>query len=195
MDTKTVVFEVKGKDVKKTKNPMPSRKDKDERKHKKRVAAEKWTFAQEDYAPEAQMTTIQSLLDHDGLSSDSTTKIALQQIHQKLYGYKQQDIYKRLYDGDKFLTLKSVLTQMISCALKCYYCDCDMLVLYDIAREAKQWTVDRIDNSLGHNVDNFYLACLDCNLKRRCRNDDKFLFTKQLTLVKLDATNSENSSN
>jgi hypothetical protein len=59
-----------------------------------------------------------------------------------------------------------------------------MNVLYDISREASQWTVDRINNDLGHNINNFYLACLDCNLKRRCRNDAKFLFTKQLKITK-----------
>jgi hypothetical protein len=59
-----------------------------------------------------------------------------------------------------------------------------MAVLYDISREMKQWTVDRIDNNLGHNNDNFHLACLECNLKRRRRTDEKFLFTKKLNLIK-----------
>ncbi len=178
MDTKTVVFDTKTRDVKKEVST--------ERKHKKRVIAEKWTFAQTDYEPDAQLSAIQRVLEHSETASNAITKTVLQQIHQKLYGYKQQDIHKRLYDQSKFLTLNSVLTSMIQCGLKCYYCDCNMLVLYDISRESKQWTVDRIDNSLGHNVDNFYLACLDCNLRRRCRNDDKFLFTKQLRLVKLN---------
>jgi hypothetical protein len=61
-----------------------------------------------------------------------------------------------------------------------------MNVLYDISREMKLWTVDRINNDLGHNLDNYYLACLECNLKRRRRSDDKFLFTKQLNLIKID---------
>jgi hypothetical protein len=47
-----------------------------------------------------------------------------------------------------------------------------------------QWSVDRINNNLGHNIDNFHLACLDCNLKRRRRTDDSFLFTKQLNVKK-----------
>lgn len=184
MDTKTIVFNVNSKDDIKN-NTISHTK---ERRLKKRVVAEKWTLSQEDYTPEAQLKVIQCLLDHDETSSDYVSKIALQQIHQKLYGYKQQDIYKRIYDNNKFITLTSVLSQMINSALKCYYCECDMLVLYDISRESKQWTVDRIDNSLGHNIDNFYLACLECNLKRRCRNDDKFLFTKQLKLIKTTAT-------
>ena len=75
---------------------------------------------------------------------------------------------------------------MVECELKCYYCKIEMNVLYDISRELKQWTVDRINNDLGHNYDNYYLACLECNLKRRRRSDEKFLFTKQMKLVKID---------
>ena len=57
-------------------------------------------------------------------------------------------------------------------------------ILYDNSRELKQWSVDRINNDFGHNNDNFYLACLDCNLQRRRKSDTKFLFTKQLCIIK-----------
>jgi hypothetical protein len=62
-----------------------------------------------------------------------------------------------------------------------------MNVLYEISREMSQWSVDRINNDLGHNNNNFHLACLDCNLKRRRRTDEKYLFTKQLNIVKQDS--------
>ncbi len=75
---------------------------------------------------------------------------------------------------------------MIECELKCRYCKKEMSVLYDISREMTQWSVDRIDNDQGHNINNFHLACLDCNLKRRRRTDEKFLFTKQLNIIKQD---------
>ena len=61
-----------------------------------------------------------------------------------------------------------------------------MVVLYDVSREMKQWSVDRIDNNKGHNKDNFHLACLECNLQRRKQSDDKFLFTKQLNIIQKD---------
>jgi hypothetical protein len=61
-----------------------------------------------------------------------------------------------------------------------------MNVLYDISREMKQWSVDRIDNDLGHNIGNFHVACLDCNFKSSRRSEEKFLFTKQLNIVKHD---------
>ena len=74
--------------------------------------------------------------------------------------------------------------KLIECDLKCRYCRESMTILYDVSREMKQWSVDRIDNDMGHNEDNYHLACLDCNLKRRRQTDKKFLFTKQLSIVK-----------
>ena len=68
----------------------------------------------------------------------------------------------------------------------CFYCKCQLYILYKIARELTQWTVDRINNDEGHNKDNFVISCLNCNIKRRNTNSSKFLFTKQLQLVKKD---------
>jgi len=68
--------------------------------------------------------------------------------------------------------------------LLCYYCKHQMFILYEVSREMKQWTIDRIDNDKGHNNDNYHLACLECNLKRRRQTDDKFLFTKQLKIIR-----------
>jgi len=180
METKSVMFNkrVKRQSIEDNKN-----------KHKKRVVAENWTFTSDDYAHENQMNKIKNILENACQHTDQTTKIVLQQINKKIYGYKQQDIIKKLLDNDKFITLESIINKMIECELKCYYCACEMNVLYDISREMKQWSVDRINNDLGHNIDNYYLACLECNLKRRRRSDDKFLFTKQMKLVKVDGEN------
>ena len=119
-------------------------------------------------------------------NNNNVNKIVIQQINRKIYSYKQQDIIKKLLNESEFITFDSIINKMVECELKCYYCSCEMNVLYDISREMTQWTVDRIDNDLGHNLTNYYLACLECNLKRRRRSDHKFLFTKQLKLVKLD---------
>lgn len=70
------------------------------------------------------------------------------------------------------------------CKLHCYYCKNEMFILYKMVRESKQWSVDRINNSNGHNKDNIVLSCLECNLKRRNKNKDSFLFTKQLKIVR-----------
>jgi hypothetical protein len=117
---------------------------------------------------------------------DDVSQIAVREINKKISSYKQQDKIKKIYNDSNFLTFKSIINKMVESELKCRYCKNEMNVLYDISRELKQWSVDRIDNEIGHNIDNFHLACLDCNLKRRKRTDDKFLFTKQLNIIKQD---------
>jgi len=160
-------------------------------KNKKRVESENWSFSLEHYIYENQMKMIKDIIANKYNYINNVSKIAIQQINRKIYGYKQQDIIKKLLNEKDFITFESIINKMVECQLKCYYCSCEMNVLYDISREMTQWTVDRIDNDLGHNLTNYYLACLECNLKRRRRSDDKFLFTKQMKLVKLPGENNE----
>ena len=157
-----------------------------DKESKKRVESEKWTFSEEHYKYENQLNMIQDISNNNLHYTNDVSKISIQEINKKMYGYKQQDILKKRYDINKFLTFESVINKMMECELKCRYCTKEMNVLYDISREMRQWSVDRINNDLGHNNDNFHLACLECNLKRRRRTDEKFLFTKQLNIIKQD---------
>jgi hypothetical protein len=154
-----------------------------EKEVKKRLHSEKWTVTNDQYEYANQLKMVNDI--SNNIVSD-ITKIAIQEINKKIAGYKQQDKIKKLFDESKFLTLESVINKMVECELKCRYCLKEMNVLYDILREMTQWSVDRVDNNLGHNIGNFHLACLDCNLKRRRRTDEKFLFTKQLNIIKQD---------
>lgn len=154
-----------------------------EKEVKKRLHSEKWTVTNDQYEYANQLKMVNDI--SNNIVSD-ITKIAIQEINKKIAGYKQQDKIKKLFDESKFLTLDSVINKMVECELKCRYCLKEMNVLYDILREMTQWSVDRVDNNLGHNIGNFHLACLDCNLKRRRRTDEKFLFTKQLNIIKQD---------
>jgi hypothetical protein len=176
METKNIIF---------TKN-VKKQMIEDHKIEKKRVETCNWKFTNEDYSYDNQIKVIQNIQSNNYNFTDEISKISIQQINKKIYGYKQQDAIKKHLNNDKFITFESIINKMIECQLKCYYCCCEMNVLYDISREMKQWTVDRINNDLGHNLDNYYLACLECNLKRRRRSDDKFLFTKQLNLIKID---------
>jgi hypothetical protein len=158
-----------------------------EKEIKKRVPSEKWTFANHYYEHENQMKTIVDISNNNVNADDKeVNKIFVQEINKKISSYKQQDKLKNKFSEPNFLTFESVINKMIECKLKCRYCKHEMNVLYDISREMRQWSVDRIDNDIGHNIGNFHLACLDCNLKRRRRTDEKFFFTKQLTIVKHD---------
>jgi hypothetical protein len=153
---------------------------------KKRVDSTHWTFSDEYFEYEKQIQLVEDIYNNGFryVEGDMVSKIVSQQINKKIAGYKQQDVFKKRLNTEKFLDFESVIRQMRECVLKCRYCKIEMFVLYDISREMKQWSVDRIDNNLGHNIDNFYLSCLECNLQKRRRADDKYLFTKQLTIVK-----------
>ena len=152
---------------------------------KKRVQSEKWSFSNENFEYLNQLQMVKNIFNNEFRhNDDDVSKIALQEINKKISGYKQQDRIKKRYDEPQFLTLESVIIKMVECELKCRYCRGEMDVIYDISRESRQWSVDRINNDLGHNLTNFHLACLECNLKRRRRTDEKFLFTKQLNIIK-----------
>jgi len=163
---------------------------------KKRIVTKKWTFSNEYFNYENQIKLVHDILHNlntkittsENNESFNVSKILIQEINKKISGYKQQDIIKKKLDIQQFITFDSVVKKMIECELKCRYCKEEMNILYDISRESKQWSVDRVDNNLGHNINNFHLACLDCNLKRRRRTDEKFLFTKQLKIIKQDTS-------
>lgn len=158
------------------------------RQPKKREVSKKWSFDEDNFNYDKQMKLIIDIskMNLENNIDDEITKIAIQEINKKICSYKHQDIIKKKLDMDLFIDFNCIIDKMIECELKCRYCICEMSVLYDRTREMKQWSVDRIDNDKGHNKDNFHLACLDCNLKRRRRTDEKFLFTKQLNIVKKD---------
>lgn len=112
--------------------------------------------------------------------------IVRRELTNKLAGYKQQDLKKDKYDGEKFIKFDELIELLVVSQMRCKYCMKQMFILYENQREKVQWTLDRIDNDVGHNKDNVFAACLDCNLRRRRLDADKFKFTKQMNLVKID---------
>ena len=105
------------------------------------------------------------------------------EVERKLSGYKNQDIKKKKL-SDKLISYEECLEKLVISKLKCYYCKTDCLLTYENVREQSQWTLDRIDNSIGHEKDNVVICCLKCNLKRRTTDDEKFKFTKQMRIIK-----------
>jgi hypothetical protein len=170
----------------KKKSNVASSSKKPYNKNKKRVVTERWSLPVEYLVFEKQVELIQAISNNNYQSMDNESKILLREVERKIYGYKQQDIEKHIYSPEHFLSLQDVIQHMISCEMKCYYCFDKMYLLYEIVRASKQWSVDRLDNDQGHNKHNYVLACLECNLKRRRRTSEKYLFTKQLKIVKTD---------
>ena len=141
---------------------------------KKRVIASKWELEPDYFTTGKQL----SLLEQE---SEPLIKT---EIDHKISAYKQQDLVKKVFIYDEFITFDYVKQMILECKLCCHYCKDDMLILYEHVREMKQWSLDRINNFLGHNIGNVVISCLKCNLNRRNLNSDKFLFTKQMTIVR-----------
>ena len=152
---------------------------------KKRKEMTNQSLPEEIFTIEKQLTLLNEL---SLLSSNNSYKsLIASQIEKKMAGYRSQDVMKKRLDESKFITLNYVIEKLTESQLKCFYCSVELFLLYDIVREMKQWTVDRIDNSLGHNIDNIVISCLECNLKRRKTGQGAFLFTKNLSIVKMNS--------
>lgn len=124
-------------------------------------------------------------------NDNPTVILVKKQISSKLNNYKQQDVIKKVYDERKIINLEQAISKLQESGLKCLYCKEELYLLYKFVREMKQWTLDRIDNDIGHFHDNVVISCLDCNLKRRKKSSNAFLFTKQMNIVRVDHKDSE----
>ena len=112
-------------------------------------------------------------------------KLLKREIEKKINSYKAQDIDKKIYNNLLLISLNDTVEKLVASKLKCYYCSCDVLILYKDVRANNQWTLDRIDNDQCHSNENTIISCLKCNLQRRTRDMKKFLFTKKLKINKL----------
>ena len=119
------------------------------------------------------------------VKGESTKKnIMLRELRRKIEGYRHQDHMKNIFDSSKFVDMDHVLNLLRDCNEKCFYCKESVKILYDVARDPKQWTLERIFNERGHNKGNVEIACLSCNIKRRTMFYEKYRFTKQVKFVK-----------
>lgn len=150
---------------------------------KKRVITSKWNFTEDDLTYINQLKLIEELR-IGNLNTMSNLNITKSQIEQKISSYKQQDIEKNRLDLENFITFDIVISLLEDCKLYCDYCSTEVLILYEKVRESRQWTLDRIDNNIGHNIGNVIISCLQCNLKRRRTDKDSFMFTKKLSIVR-----------
>jgi len=118
--------------------------------------------------------------------TESTEQLVLSHLRRKLSSYRNQDIEKGLLDEAMFVTLKYTVELMLESGLQCHFCRESLRVLYEECRDPLQWSLDRIDNTKGHNEGNVYVVCLRCNLRRRRQDHDRFYFTKQVVWKKVE---------
>jgi hypothetical protein len=107
-------------------------------------------------------------------------------LKQKYSSYKNQDKQSHKYDSDQHITFEQMIEKIYTCDLKCYYCNCDLDILYNKKKLKTQWTLERLDNNLGHYASNTCISCLECNLKRRTDNYEYFKQSKQTRIIKLE---------
>ena len=151
---------------------------------KKRVITKTWNITEEELHPDAQLMYIRELVDGTNVDTNPC-QIILKHITQKIAGYKSQDIKKELYEEEKLVDVAYVLKTLENAENICYYCKEQVKVLYENVREPLQWSLDRIDNSIGHNRENVVIACLQCNVGRKTMHQGRYEFTKQLVITKL----------
>jgi len=172
-------------------NATGCKKIKKKEKEKRKVTHRKqWDFNENELTNEKQLKYIQNMYSslETHIEFDNRIQhiqnVIENQIKTKIQGYHQQDMKKKLYDSEKFITLPKVIELLNSCKNTCYYCREPVLILYELVRDNKQWSVERRNNSYGHNCDNVEIACLHCNVCRKTMNEERFLFTKQLNIIK-----------
>jgi hypothetical protein len=119
-------------------------------------------------------------IDNDG----DNKQLLIRELTAKLNGYKQQDVKKKMYEPSSFITMEQLQSKLIDELLTCVFCNIQVKLLYDKVRDDAQWTLDRIDNDLGHSDANTRIACLKCNLQRRRLDYDKFHWTKNFVITK-----------
>ena len=107
----------------------------------------------------------------------------MREIENKINSYKHQDIDKNIL-SDNLINIHETIEKLVCSKMKCFYCKKQIFLIYKFARDNLQWTLDRIDNNIGHSNQNTVICCLKCNLERRRKSSDAFKFTKQLKICK-----------
>jgi len=115
-------------------------------------------------------------------SQNSVEKEFEREIKKKINSYKNQDKQKNKFDPTQFIKYNEIIKKLYNCKLNCYYCNCELLILFNKKREGIQWTLERLDNNIGHYDTNTCISCLKCNLQRRTDNYEYFKNGKQLKI-------------
>lgn len=181
-DVKVIAFNPQLKANKKTKCKNASVKK--EKRDRVITKTTKWTLKDSDYEVETQTRMLTEIKEES--NTNKTKTYLYSEISKKLNSYKQQDIKKKKYDENAFIKINEVIDKILACDLLCFYCTNPVQVWYKQSRENAQWTLERIDNNYGHNNNNVVISCLLCNIRRRCMYHEKYRFTKQIQISRIE---------
>lgn len=146
-----------------------------------RSDALKYKFNVEYYEHKTQIKLVNKLYLNEQIDHESSVK---REINKKISGYKNQDVQKNLLDLVRLISFDQVIELLVDSKLQCFYCKDKCELLYTDCFSKKQWTLDRIDNSIGHNQDNVVVCCLDCNIKRGDMDSNRFKKGKEIKIVR-----------
>lgn len=159
--------------------------NKESNKKKKKVETNTWGLNEIELSFDTQLEILKNIFNNNSLIKNAKlTNFITSHIKTKISSYKHQDILKNIFLESEIVTFDDVIGLLNECNMKCHYCACETYLLYEFVREMKQWSLDRINNDIGHNKGNLVIACLECNLKRRRTNKDAFFMTKNLTIFR-----------
>jgi hypothetical protein len=158
-------------------NPKKQKKQKHQR-----ARTLKWTIDDVFFNYDKQVEVLRRLIADDPALNER--KFFIKEIKNKLDGYARQDIQNGIHDLSEFISLNATIELLLVGKLRCTYCRTCCDLIYKDVMAPHQWTLDRVNNDLGHNAGNVMLACLSCNLQRRTMDADRFKFGKQLRIVK-----------
>ena len=133
--------------------------------------------------------------------SDPILSTLLDDIKSKIHGYKRQDIKKfcnastskggTIFTKDtkenitnNVISAHDAVELLVSNRMKCIYCKESCYIIYRTQYDKKQWTLDRIDNDIGHTIKNVVVCCLECNIKRGSMNKERFEKGKQIRVIR-----------
>jgi len=149
----------------------------------KRLSCEKWDLPEHCFTYVYQFCEISKLYLNIADTSIEYRPLIIKELSNKISGYKRQDVQKKIFQEDLFISLENVIDKLLCSKLKCYYCKQRCELLYQNMYSKQQWTLDRIDNDVGHNADNVVVSCLECNLRRGPMDSDRFKYGKQIGLT------------
>jgi len=136
----------------------------------------KWVEPEHGISQETQLLAIADL---------SNNPFYLKEMTNKLTGYGHQDALKNHYDEAAFITFPQIIELLTTCGLTCFYCKQFTPVLYKNVRDPTQWSLDRINNDIGHHYGNVVISCLKCNLQKKRMSSSAFAMSKQMILTRI----------
>lgn len=102
-----------------------------------------------------------------------------QRLRKKVSSYNSQDKKKGRYDAMNALTEDDMLEIINTVGVQCYWCDRETILNPEKIYSKNQLTLDRIDNDIGHTIDNCVISCFQCNMKRGDMSFDEYCQLKK----------------